>query len=109
MMSAETKERLNNVLEKGVSLNTSACGLNYLAKQACDFLNKNFNNEGIYAELHSQASLDLYHVLKTDRVATIIFDELGISFSEDTTAENFALVTLQVKDMIIYMKNLVLN
>ena len=108
-MDSETRSKLNGILENGISINTSGCGLGFLAKQACDFLNENFRTEGVYAEIYDSVYLDLYHVLKTEKVATIFFNESGVSFSDDTEPENFALVTLQFKDMIVHMKKLTTN
>ena len=106
MMEDNLKGRLEGILEKGISVNTAGYGLGYLAKKACDYLNKNYKSEGVYAEYRPYSNIDIYHALKTNKMATIIFDELGISFSQDTTAENFAFVAAAFRDMIVHIKNL---
>ena len=106
MMEDNLKGRLKGILEKGISVNTSGYGLGYLAQQACDYLNKNYSSDGIYAEFRPYSNIDMYHVLKSNKVTTIIFDELGISFSEDTSAEGFAFVAEAFRNMIVHIKEL---
>ena len=108
-MESGLKERLENILEKGISVNTSGCGLGFLAQLACEYLNANYSSEGIYAELHSHSKVDMYHALKSNKVATFVFDELGISFSQDTSPENFAFVAAAFRDMIVHIKGLAEN
>jgi hypothetical protein len=108
-MEDSLKDRLEGILEKGVSVNTAGYSLGYLAQQACDYLNKNYKSDGIHAEFRPYCNVDVYHVLKSDKVVTFMFDELGISFSQDTLPEDFAFVAAAFRDVMVHIRDLAEN